>query len=116
MAFHDAVAARETDAPPRMSSIPPHLAAGMIIAEKYELIAKLGSDSMGEAWRARHLILDEDMAMKLVMCMNHEDGRSSGSRFLCEARAAAQRHARRVTRRRVRRSTSIKRGGGQSRT
>jgi serine/threonine protein kinase len=74
----------------RSPSVPPGLAAGMIVAGKYELLRKIGSGAMGEVWAARHKTLDEEVAIKLVMRgVDHEDGTSAESRFLLEARVAA---------------------------
>jgi len=60
----------------------------MIIANRYQLVRKIGAGAMGEVWAARHKTLDEEVAIKLV---NHgvddEDGKS---RFLLEAQVAAQ--------------------------
>jgi serine/threonine protein kinase len=76
--------------PPRSASVPPGLAAGMIVAGKYELVRKIGSGAMGEVWAARHETLDEEVAIKLVVRgVDHEDGTSAESRFLLEARVAA---------------------------
>ncbi len=83
-----------SNAPPsprRPSSVPPALAAGMVIAGKYELARKLGTGAMGEVWAATHSSLGEDVAIKLVMRdVLHEDGSSSDGRFLLEARVASQ--------------------------
>ena len=48
------------------ASVPPGLKEGMLIANKYELLRKLGTGAMGEVWAARHLSLDEEVAIKLV--------------------------------------------------
>ncbi len=82
--------APQVNAPPRSASVPPGLAAGMIVAGKYELVRKIGSGAMGEVWAARHKTLDEEVAIKLVVRgVDHEDGTSAESRFLLEARVAA---------------------------
>lgn len=77
--------------PPRSPSLPPGLAAGQTVAGKYELVRKIGTGAMGEVWAARHQTLGEEVAIKLVMRnVDHEDGTSAESRFLLEARVAAQ--------------------------
>jgi eukaryotic-like serine/threonine-protein kinase len=77
-------------APVRSGSVPPSLAAGMIVGRKYELVRRIGAGAMGEVWAARHATLDEEVAIKLVMRnVDHEDGTSAESRFLLEARVAA---------------------------
>ena len=74
----------------RSASVPPGLTKGTLIAGKYELIRCLGTGAMGVVWAARHLSLDEEVAIKLVMKdVDHEDGTSSESRFLLEARVAS---------------------------
>jgi serine/threonine-protein kinase len=76
----------------RSPSVPPGLVAGTVVADKYELVRKIGSGAMGEVWAARHKSLDEEVAIKLVMRgVDHEDGTSAESRFLLEARVAAAR-------------------------
>jgi serine/threonine-protein kinase len=75
---------------PRSSTLPRDLAVGNVVGEKYELVRKLGHGAMGEVWVARHKTLDEEIAIKLVARnVEHEDGTSSESRFLLEARVAA---------------------------
>ncbi|MBX3233810.1 MAG: serine/threonine protein kinase [Labilithrix sp.] len=77
-------------APVRSSSVPPDLVAGRRIAgDKYELLRKIGVGAMGEVWAARHLSLEEEVAIKLVLRdIQHEDGSTADSRFLLEARVA----------------------------
>src|SRR5579871_3039941 len=80
----------ELPPPPRSPSVPPGLQAGIRIGGKYELTRRLGAGAMGEVWAARHLSLDEEVAIKLVMrLVGHEDGSSSDTRFLLEARVSA---------------------------
>ena len=72
-----------------MSSVPLGLMTGRSIGKTYELTRKLGAGAMGEVWGARHLSLDEEVAIKLVTRdVTHEDGTTTGSRFLFEARIA----------------------------
>lgn len=62
----------------------------MTIADRYELVRKIGSGTMGEVWAARHKTLDEEVAIKLVVRnVDHDDGTSAESRLLLEARVAA---------------------------
>jgi len=79
-------------APPgsRTASVPSGLRAGLVIADKYRLVRRLGTGAMGEVWAARHETLDEEVAIKLVVrTVDHDDGTSCESRFLLEARVAA---------------------------
>jgi serine/threonine-protein kinase len=72
------------------SSRPPALAAGLVVAEKYELVRRLGFGGMGEVWAAEHRTLHEEVAIKLVMrSVGHDDGSSSDGRFRREARIAS---------------------------
>ena len=66
------------------------LVPGVLIASKYELVGLLGCGAMGEVWRARHVSLHEDVAVKLVgWTDDHRDGAELASRFHLEARLAA---------------------------
>lgn len=66
------------------------LLPGVLIASKYELVGLLGCGAMGEVWRARHVSLHEDVAVKLVgWAEDHRDGAELASRFHLEARLAA---------------------------
>lgn len=82
--------APEATSAPR-SSVPPNLAPGMRIADRYELRRKVGSGAMGEVWAAQHVSLKEEVAIKIVLRdVAHGDGSSADSRFLLEARIASQ--------------------------
>ena len=65
------------------------MASGQIIAGKYELRAMLARGGMGSVWRARHILLDVDVAVKLMApaLLSSADQRI---RFGREAKAAAQ--------------------------
>ncbi len=64
------------------------LDAGDIVAERFQLIRRLGKGGMGTVWRARHLTLESDVALKLVdpAIARTSEGRA---RFKREAQAAA---------------------------
>ncbi len=86
----DAAQLLSSPPPPRTSSIPPGLVSGLVVAGKYELTRRLGTGTMGEVWAARHVSLDEEIAIKLVVRdVAHGDGTRVESRFLLEARLAA---------------------------
>src|SRR5437764_783151 len=66
------------------------LAAGALVAEKYELLRLLGRGGMGEVWSARHVALGEDVAIKFLVHPPGEiDPDTTLSRFQLEARIAA---------------------------
>ncbi len=60
--------------------------AGEVLGGKYRLDRLLGQGGMGSVWRARSLILEIDVAVKLVP---PDAAGSDGARLLREARAAA---------------------------
>ena len=64
-------------------------AAGLVVADKYELLRPLGSGGMGEVWVAHHLSLDIDVAVKFI---GEVGGSESGlaERLLEEARNTAR--------------------------
>ncbi|MCB9588518.1 MAG: protein kinase [Polyangiaceae bacterium] len=64
------------------------LSAGDVVAERFELVARLGKGGMGTVWRCRHLTLASDVALKLLdpAIASSPEGRA---RFKREAQAAA---------------------------
>jgi hypothetical protein len=62
---------------------------GQIIAGRYRLTTKLGQGGMGAVWRAEHLALGSEVAIKLIdpAVANNPEVRA---RFVREAQAAAQ--------------------------
>jgi serine/threonine protein kinase len=69
--------------------------AGARLGERYELEAKVGEGGMGEVWRAKHLALESEVAIKFLSgsLANNEETKK---RFLMEAKLTAQlrsRHA-----------------------
>lgn len=65
-----------------------HYLPGDLIAEKYELIDRIGEGGMGSVWRARNVSLEAEVAIKLIRA----DARSAdgADRLLREAQAAAK--------------------------
>ncbi len=61
---------------------------GTLVAEKYEILSAMASGGMGTVYRARHLQLDRDVAIKL-MHARHFDNREYMARFRQEAQKAA---------------------------
>lgn len=64
--------------------------AGDVIADKFKLLRPIGSGGMGTVWVAHNLILDVQIAVKLIDLEGLEDRRSAGQRLLAEARSAAR--------------------------
>jgi CheY-like chemotaxis protein/HPt (histidine-containing phosphotransfer) domain-containing protein len=72
---------------PVASSPRPAPEVGAVIDGKYELLERLGGGGMGTVFRARHALLGEEVALKLIhpaMASSHV----ARARFLREARAA----------------------------
>lgn len=61
-----------------------------MIGGRYRLRTPLGAGAMGEVWRADHVALGTQLALKLVDTANREDAPEILARFQQEARAAAQ--------------------------
>jgi serine/threonine protein kinase len=58
------------------------------VGERYQIVKKLGSGGMGTLWRARHLELEIDVALKVVSPA--EEDANSLARFEREAKAVAR--------------------------
>ncbi|MFG2888326.1 hypothetical protein [Streptomyces sp. NPDC048248] len=65
------------------------VAAGTVIADRYELVERLGTGGMGEVWRARDLSLNVDVAVKSIR-MNPQDTTEPHRSVLAYARKEAQ--------------------------
>jgi eukaryotic-like serine/threonine-protein kinase len=65
------------------------MTTGEVIAGKYRLSGMLAHGGMGSVWRARHLLLDVDVAVKL-MAPTLATSADQRARFAREAKAAAQ--------------------------
>jgi serine/threonine-protein kinase len=63
---------------------------GQIIADKYQLVRKLGEGGMGEVWVGLNRVLDVHCAIKLLELEPTETSRAQTQRLLDEARAAAK--------------------------
>src|SRR5688572_24490743 len=60
------------------------LSAASVFADRYEIISLVGRGGMGTVYRARHLGLRKDVALKILTGSDHE------ARFDREARAIAR--------------------------
>ncbi len=70
---------------------PPPLDVGQVLDGKFELLRWLASGAMGEVWVARHLALEEPVAIKVLFrSYDPYDCGASSARFLLEARIAAR--------------------------
>jgi len=65
----------------------PTLAAGTLVDERYEILASVGHGGMGHVYRARHLGLDKQVALKVLELDSSGDAHA---RFAREARALAR--------------------------
>src|SRR5262245_34026300 len=63
--------------------------AGHVIAGKFRLVRRLGQGGMGSVWAAEHLILNSQVAVKIIDSSIAQNQEALG-RFLREAQAAAQ--------------------------
>jgi serine/threonine protein kinase len=62
---------------------------GLLLREKYQIISEIGKGGMGHVYRARHLGLSEDIAIKVIDKKFVSDA-DAVERFKREARAAAK--------------------------
>ena len=60
------------------------LEPGTVIRKKYRIIAEIARGGMGVVYRARHLLWNEDAAIKLLLGVGADAGKQSAS-FLSEA-------------------------------
>ena len=83
--LHEEVRGRLFEGRPPKRSLDP----GTLIAGRYRIVGLLGAGGMGEVFRARDLVLDEDVAMKfLPESRAHDEGFMR--RFVNEVRLARQ--------------------------
>jgi tetratricopeptide (TPR) repeat protein len=90
LAFHnDESAADDLSGVPRLGAgedAAATFAAGDVFADRYRMIARIGRGGMGDVWRAQDLVLDTEVALKLIRATG-PDGRE---RILNEVRVARQ--------------------------
>jgi serine/threonine protein kinase len=63
--------------------------AGVIVAQKFQLVRMLGEGGMGSVWVAKNIALDVHVALKLIRAELAHSVSGLGERLLQEARAAA---------------------------
>ncbi len=63
---------------------PAGVGPGTVIRKKYQIVAEIGRGGMGVVYRARHLLWNEDKAIKLLLDVGAGSGKQSES-FLSEA-------------------------------
>jgi serine/threonine protein kinase len=81
--------ARAYFADPHDDEAPADALLGRVVAGKLRVDAVLGSGAMGHVYRARHLALDKDVAIK-VLRQPYDPSVESSRRFAREARAASR--------------------------
>jgi serine/threonine protein kinase len=64
----------------------PELIRGKVLDDKYEIICHLGSGAMGAVYKARHKVLNKEVAIKVLQSANLDDTVKK-KRFMREARA-----------------------------
>ncbi len=69
---------------------PPRYEAGQKISPRFKLLRKLGSGGMGTVWVAHHLVLDIQVAIKLIDLSASQHAQALGERLLDEARSVAR--------------------------
>jgi serine/threonine protein kinase len=67
----------------------PKALLGQTLGDRYELVEIIGSGAMGVVFRARHIVLESDVAVKVL---RGPSMLSTRDRFLREARVASQLH------------------------
>ena len=70
----------------KLDSLPSHLAAGTVLAGRYEIVSVLAKGGMGMVYKARQIALDRIVAVKVLPLS--EDPRAY-QRFELEAKASA---------------------------
>jgi serine/threonine-protein kinase len=71
------------------ASSPDQLAPGAILAERYEIIRRLGAGGMGAVYQARHALMDRLCALKVLPPGHHRDAEAL-ERFTREAKNASR--------------------------
>ena len=71
------------------ASSPDQLAPGAILAERYEIIRRLGAGGMGAVYLARHRLMERRCALKVLPPGHHRDAEAL-ERFTREARNASR--------------------------
>jgi len=85
----DALAAAAVQFAPMTAPSPDQLVPGSVLADRYEIIRRLGSGGMGAVYLARHQLMDRLCALKVLPPGQHRDAEAL-ERFTREARNASR--------------------------
>ena len=86
LAFHEDDAAGAPSTPPPANEARESFAAGDVFAGRYRMIARTGRGGMGDIWRVDDLVLDTQVALKLIRSASPE----ARTHILKEVRLARQ--------------------------
>ena len=84
-----------------MSSVPnpdPRFSPGLVLGGKFRVLRVLGQGGMGIVLAAHHLVLDQPVALKILLPPEEGEREQAVERFLREARSLAQLHSAHVAR------------------
>ncbi len=79
-----------SSAPPSVEDWAEHLAAGMVVADRYVLVRLLGQGTTGSVWEATHRVLTKSVAIKFLSDSARQRSELMLERFRYEAQVSAR--------------------------